>query len=55
MGRRVAALPNVTFLDGHDVIEPLAAADAVRWVRIVHRDNGLVTGLDAGLVVDGYP
>lgn len=35
--RRVAALSNVTFLDGHDVIEPLAAGEAVTGARILHR------------------
>lgn len=49
---RVIALPNVTFMDGHDVIEPVAIGDAVTGVRIVNRDNGLATGLVADLVVD---
>jgi 2-polyprenyl-6-methoxyphenol hydroxylase-like FAD-dependent oxidoreductase len=50
--RRVKALPNVTFLDGHDVVEPMAVADAVTGVRIIRRYNGLLTTLDADLVVD---
>jgi 2-polyprenyl-6-methoxyphenol hydroxylase-like FAD-dependent oxidoreductase len=50
--RRVKALPNVTFLDGHDVVEPIAVGDAVTGVRIIRRYNGLVTTLDADLVVD---
>ncbi|AKN16977.1 hypothetical protein MHAE_01605 [Mycobacterium haemophilum DSM 44634] len=50
--RRVAALANVNFLDGHNVVEPLAANDSILGVRIINRDNGVVTALDADLVVD---
>lgn len=50
--RRVAALPNVTLLDGHEGIEPLTAAGAVTGVRVARRDSGAVTGLRADLVVD---
>lgn len=50
--RHVKALSNVTLLDGHDVVEPLAVGDAVTGVRIVRRDSGFVTTLDADLVVD---
>jgi 2-polyprenyl-6-methoxyphenol hydroxylase-like FAD-dependent oxidoreductase len=50
--RRVKALANVTFLDGHDVVEPVADADAVTGVRIIRRYNGFLTTLDADLVVD---
>jgi 2-polyprenyl-6-methoxyphenol hydroxylase-like FAD-dependent oxidoreductase len=50
--RRVTALPNVTFLDEHDVVEPLVAADAVTGVRIVKRTTGFEATLDADLVVD---
>jgi 2-polyprenyl-6-methoxyphenol hydroxylase-like FAD-dependent oxidoreductase len=50
--RRVKLLPNVTLLDGHDVVEPVGTADAVTGVRIVKRENGFVTALDADLVVD---
>lgn len=50
--RRVAALPNVRFLAGHEVIGPLTAAGAVTGARIVHRDNGAPTDLAAELVVD---
>jgi 2-polyprenyl-6-methoxyphenol hydroxylase-like FAD-dependent oxidoreductase len=50
--RRVATLPNVTFIDSHDVVEPCAAAGAVTGVRIAHRGNGAVTVLDSDLVVD---
>lgn len=49
--RRVQALVNVTFMDRHEVVEPLAA-NAVTGVRIVNRHNGVVTGFDADLVVD---
>ncbi|MCA2241978.1 MULTISPECIES: FAD-dependent oxidoreductase [Mycobacterium] len=50
--RRVAALSNVTLLDGHDVIEPLAAGEAVTGARILHRDNGAAIDVPADLVVD---
>lgn len=50
--RRVKALPNVTFLDGHDVSELLNTADIVNGVRITRRYNGFLTALDADLVVD---
>lgn len=50
--RRVMALPNVTVVDGHDVIEPVAVGDAVTGVRIINRGNGIVTALDADLVID---
>ena len=50
--RRVKALPNVTFLDGHDVAELVTTADIVNGVRIIRRYNGFLTTLDADLVVD---
>jgi len=50
--RRVKALPNVGFLDGHDVAELLTTAGIVNGVRIVRRYNGVLTTLDADLVVD---
>src|SRR6202012_5264670 len=50
--RRVKALPNVTFLDGHDVTELITTADIVNGVRIIRRYNGFLTDLDADLVVD---
>ncbi|MEZ0351811.1 FAD-dependent oxidoreductase [Mycobacterium sp. pR1184] len=50
--RRVKALPNVTFLDGHDVAELVNTSDIVNGVRIIRRYNGFVTTLDADLVVD---
>ena len=50
--RRVDALGNVTFLDGHDVVGPTATADHVTGVRIINRDNGNEISLDADLVVD---
>lgn len=50
--RRVKALRNVTFLEGHDVVEPVAAADAVTGARIIKRDSGFDTTLTADLVVD---
>lgn len=50
--QRVQALTNVAFLNKQEVIEPLAVADAVTGARIVNRANGMVTVLDADLVVD---
>lgn len=50
--RRVQALPNVTFLDEHHVVDPLFAADAVTGVRITKRTTGFDTTLVADLVVD---
>lgn len=50
--RRVMALPNVTVRDGHGFVEPVTAGDTVTGVRIVNRDNGIVTALHANLVVD---
>lgn len=50
--RRVAALPNVTVLDGHDLLELRAGADAVTGVHIVNRGNELTTVLDTDLIVD---
>ncbi|OBA59469.1 FAD-dependent oxidoreductase [Mycobacterium sp. 1100029.7] len=50
--RRVNLLPNVTLLDGHDVVEPVATGDNVTGVRIVKRDSGFETTIDADLVVD---
>ena len=39
--RRVMGLPKVTFLDGHDAVEPLTAADAVAGVRSSTATTGL--------------
>ena len=50
--RRIAALVNVRFLDGHDVVEPMATEDAIIGVRVVNRDSGVVTSLDGDMVVD---
>ncbi|MEB4210696.1 FAD-dependent monooxygenase [Mycobacterium sp. 94-17] len=50
--RRVRALPNVTLLDGHDALEPVATADVVTGVRVVKRNTGFESRLDADLVVD---
>jgi 2-polyprenyl-6-methoxyphenol hydroxylase-like FAD-dependent oxidoreductase len=50
--RRVGALGNVTFLDGHEVLEPITTADAVTGVRVTNRDTDHSTILDADLVVD---
>lgn len=50
--RRVAALAGVRFLDGHDVVEPLAQDGAIVGARIVNRHNGVAITLNADLVVD---
>jgi 2-polyprenyl-6-methoxyphenol hydroxylase-like FAD-dependent oxidoreductase len=51
--RRVRAIDNVTFLEGHDVVEPIAdGAYRVMGVRVVNRATGVETVLDADLVVD---
>lgn len=50
--RRIAGLHNVTILDNHDVIEAIAAEGKVTGARIINRDNGKTSTLDACLVVD---
>jgi 2-polyprenyl-6-methoxyphenol hydroxylase-like FAD-dependent oxidoreductase len=51
--RRVRAIGNVEFLDGHDVVEPVAAQpDRVTGARVANRDTGATRMLDADLVVD---
>lgn len=50
--RRVAAMGNVTLLDGHEVVEPVTTGDAVTGVRMTNRDTGIATILDTDLVVD---
>ncbi|BBY06575.1 hypothetical protein MNVI_18930 [Mycobacterium noviomagense] len=51
--RRVRALPNVVVLDGHDVVGPIASQpDRITGARVVDRDTGTETVLDADLVVD---
>jgi 2-polyprenyl-6-methoxyphenol hydroxylase-like FAD-dependent oxidoreductase len=51
--RRVRAIENVKILEGHDVVEPIAsAAHRVTGARVVNRDTGQETALEAELVVD---
>lgn len=51
--RRVRAIDNVTILEGHDVVEPIAdRAHRVTGARVVNRATGEETVLDADLVVD---
>jgi len=51
--RRVRAIGNVEILDGHDVVEPVAAQpDRVTGARVANRDTGATRVLDAELVVD---
>ena len=52
--RRLRAIPNVTVLEGHDVVELTAIAerDRVTGVRVVNRDGGNQRAVTADLVVD---
>jgi 2-polyprenyl-6-methoxyphenol hydroxylase-like FAD-dependent oxidoreductase/ketosteroid isomerase-like protein len=52
--RRVKAIPNVVFLEGHDVVGLTATPDhgRVTGARVVHRASERQTTLIAGLVVD---
>jgi len=51
--RRVRGIANVVILDGHDVVGPIAAQpDRITGARVVDRDTGIETVLDADLVVD---
>lgn len=51
--RRVRRLENVTFLEGHDVVEPIVGPpDRVSAVRIVDRATGDARVLETDLVVD---
>jgi 2-polyprenyl-6-methoxyphenol hydroxylase-like FAD-dependent oxidoreductase len=51
--RRVRAIKNVRILDGHDVVEPVVErGHRVTGARVVNRDTGEETVLDAELVVD---
>jgi 2-polyprenyl-6-methoxyphenol hydroxylase-like FAD-dependent oxidoreductase len=50
--RRVVCLPNVTLLDGHDLLEIRGGTEAATGVQIVNRCNELTSLLNADLVVD---
>ncbi|WP_319453030.1 MULTISPECIES: 2-polyprenyl-6-methoxyphenol hydroxylase-like oxidoreductase [unclassified Mycobacterium] len=51
--RRVSQLENVTFQDGHDVVEPIVGPpDRVSAVRIVDRATGETQVLETDLLVD---
>jgi 2-polyprenyl-6-methoxyphenol hydroxylase-like FAD-dependent oxidoreductase len=51
--QRVRAIANVTILDGHDVVEPVAMRPGrVTGARLFDRDTGEERVLDADLVVD---
>ncbi|OBA87747.1 hypothetical protein A5662_25700 [Mycobacteriaceae bacterium 1482268.1] len=51
--RRVQALGNVSILDGHDAVAPVAdQPDRVTGVRVVNRETNHATVLSAQLVVD---
>lgn len=51
--RRVRVIDNVVILDGHDAVAPVAdTPDRVTGVRVVNRETGEPTVLNAQLVVD---
>ena len=50
--RRVRAIENVTVLDGHDVVGPIMAGDRVNAVRVIDRESGAESVLEADLTVD---
>ncbi len=51
--RRVRAIDNVEILDGHDLVEPIAAQpQKVTGAQLVDRDTGVEQRLHADLVVD---
>jgi 2-polyprenyl-6-methoxyphenol hydroxylase-like FAD-dependent oxidoreductase len=51
--RRVAAIDNVEFLDGHDLVEPITAEPKrVTGALVVNRESGVEQPLEADLVVD---
>ena len=51
--RRVRDIPNVSFLDNHDVVQPiLGQPDRVTAVRVVNRTAGTELLLEADIVVD---
>jgi 2-polyprenyl-6-methoxyphenol hydroxylase-like FAD-dependent oxidoreductase len=50
--QRVRAIGNVTFLDGHDVVEPCIESGRVAGCRVVHRESGQERRLDCRLYVD---
>lgn len=47
-------LPNVTLMDGYDMVAPTAnvEGDRVTGARVVNRDNGIKATLTADMVVD---
>ncbi|WP_454790933.1 SgcJ/EcaC family oxidoreductase [Mycolicibacterium lutetiense] len=50
--RRVAALDNVMILDNHEVVGPMIAENTVTGARIINRDSGIATVVDAEVVID---
>lgn len=54
MRQRLRALPNVTLMDGYDMVSPTAnvEGDRVTGARVVNRDNGIKSTLTADMVVD---
>jgi 2-polyprenyl-6-methoxyphenol hydroxylase-like FAD-dependent oxidoreductase len=50
--RRVRAVPNVTFLDDHDVIDVCLAGARVTGARVVSRSSRVESTMKADLVVD---
>jgi hypothetical protein len=53
--RRVSAVDNVEFLDGHDFVEPIAPNEhRVSGARVVNRDTGAERELDAARTTPVY-
>jgi 2-polyprenyl-6-methoxyphenol hydroxylase-like FAD-dependent oxidoreductase len=51
--RRVRAIPNVTLLDDHDVVDVrMAASGRVTGARVVSRNNLVESSMEADLIVD---
>ena len=50
--RRVRAITNVTFLDGHDVLEPTIESGGVTGCHVVHRETGEARRLRCSVFVD---
>ncbi|MHC9296623.1 NAD(P)/FAD-dependent oxidoreductase [Mycobacterium sp. LTG2003] len=50
--RRVRTIDNVSFLDGHDMLEPVVTADSVSGVRIRNRNDGVESVLQCDLLID---
>lgn len=50
--RRARTIENVTFLDGHDMVQPVVTADSVSGVRVLDRSGGTESVLQCDLLID---